>query len=61
MNALTFKIMPAPYSEHLRNRIILLRYGAGQSTQEVANNVHLSRRTVLRVCNRFEQDGAVQH
>ena len=39
----------------LRNRIILLRYGEEQSTQEVANNIHLSRQTVLRVCNGFGQ------
>ena len=49
------------YSDDLRLRIILHRYGEEQSMQEIAENLNVSQRTVVRICQLFRQHGTIQH
>ena len=53
--------MLRPYSDDLRLRMILHRCGEEQFVQEIAQNLNVSQRKDVRICQLFRQHGTIQH
>ena len=47
--------MLPPYSDDLRLRIILHRYGEEQLVQDIVQNLNISQRTVVRISDNMAQ------
>ena len=52
--------MPALLRNDIRHVIIYQRYGLQKSCKEIAALIYVSRRTVERICNRFENYGTIE-
>ena len=51
--------MPAAYSEHLRWRVVWHKFLLMKSDEEIACELFLSPRTVMRICHNFVMTGSV--